>query len=78
VEAGVNLERIGEVLMELGARDFDGAELTQMVRHELGVEQLKAPVYETRGEIDERHLAGVALQREHRFAEKRPAEMHPV
>ena len=49
-----------------------------MAGDELRVEQLEAPKFEPRDEIDERDLARVARSREHALAEEGAAEMHAV
>ena len=45
-----------------------------MRRGELGVEQAKSAGVEPRDQMNQRHLAGIALAREHRLAEKGPTE----
>src|SRR6516164_2821108 len=54
--------------MELVALDLDRPELPQMIGDELRVEQQKAAADQARAQIDERHLAGVALDGEHALA----------
>src|SRR5215831_5372202 len=61
-------ERPFEPGVELVALDLDRAELPQMIGDELRVEQQEAAADQARAQIDERHLAGVALDGEHALA----------
>ena len=55
-----------------------GAELRQMLGDELGVEQAEAAQHQAQHEMDQRHLAGVALAAEHALAEEGAAERDAV
>ncbi len=60
------------------ALDLDGAELLQVLGDELRVEQREAAVDQAGAQIDERHLAGVALGGEHALAEEGAVQRHAV
>lgn len=49
-----------------------------MRRDELAIEKCETAEPQTRHQMRERHLRGVCFAAEHRFAEKGPAELHPV
>lgn len=51
-------------------RDLLGAELAQVLGHELGVQQDKAPGDEPGDQMHQGHLGGVGLPAEHAFAEE--------
>jgi hypothetical protein len=78
VEIALYLKRTAKMLLELGTRNLDCAELLKMARHELRIQHAEAPINQTRGEMDQRDLAGVALKGKHRFPEKRAIQMHAV
>jgi hypothetical protein len=48
-------------LLELGAAHLYGAELAQVLGDELRIQQQEIAIDQPRGEIDQRHLAGVGL-----------------
>ena len=64
--------------MIAGAADLDRAELRQMRRQELGVEQAVAAEPQPRDQMHQRDLAGVGLAAEHALAEERGAERDAV
>jgi len=72
-----NLLRFRRAAVER-ARNLLGAELPQMMRDELGVEQTKAPQSEARHEMGERNLAGIAHAAEHALAEEGAADANAV
>ena len=51
---------------------------SQVLGHELAVEQPEAALDQPRHEMDQRHLRGVALAAEHALAEERGTDRHPV
>ena len=59
-------------------RDFDGAELLQVRREPLGVEEGEAPLAQMFDQREQRDLRGVADMMKHRFAEKRAADRDAV
>src|SRR5262249_14035095 len=62
----------------MGALDLDGAELPQMIGDELRVEQRKTTADQPRAQVDERHLAGIALHGEHALAKICAVQRHSV
>jgi len=56
------------------AADFDAAELRQMGCQKLGVEQTEAAETQPGDQVNECHLARLALAAEHALAEKRRTE----
>src|SRR5258705_17257 len=71
-------QRLGKQAVIAGAGDLDRAELRQMRRQELGIEQSVAAEPQGRHEMDERHLAGGGNPAEHALAEEGGAERHAV
>jgi hypothetical protein len=49
-----------------------------MPREELGIEERESALDHTRGEMDQRHFARIALAREHALAEECSAEAHTI
>jgi len=49
-----------------------------MVGHELAIEQREPGEFQPRDEVSERDLRRVGRAADHRFAEKRSAQRHPV
>lgn len=77
-EVGVLLERSFELGLKRRSVQLDGAELAEMLRHELRVEKREPTTDQPRGEVNKRDLRGVALRREHAFAEECAFERHAV
>ena len=71
-------QRLGQQAVIAGAADLDSAELRQMRRHELRVEQPEIPEPQPRHEMHQRDLAGVGDPAEHALAKKRRAQRDPV
>src|SRR3954452_15377892 len=71
-------QRLGQQAVIAGAADLEDAELRQMRRHELRVEEKIAAEPQARDEMNQRDLAGIADPAEHALAEKRRAERYPV
>lgn len=65
------LQGFRELVMVVGARDFNGAELGQMIRLKLRVKQREPTMTQQGDKIDKRQLACVGAAAEHAFAEKR-------
>src|SRR5260221_100784 len=65
-------------LVILPPRHLDGAEIPEMVGHELGIEQPKSARLEARHQMHECDLGGVARAMEHALAEIGPPERDPV
>src|SRR5665647_1981207 len=64
--------------MEFLAVELDGAELAQVIGHELCVEQSEPAIGEPRGKVDDGDLRGVALVGEHAFPEECAIERNAV
>jgi len=60
------------------ARDLLPAELPEMIRHPLGVQQEIVLPAQPLHQMDEGHLAGIGLMRKHRLSEEGPPQRHPV
>src|SRR5579863_145053 len=71
-------QRLGQEPMIARAGNLDGAELLQMRRQELGVEQPVAAAPQPKDEVGERDLARILDPTEHALAEKSGAERDAV
>ena len=69
MEVGFDVESFLQQPMEFFAIQLRGAELAQVIRHELRVEQLEASARQPGCEVDQGDLRSVALIGEHAFAE---------
>ena len=73
-----HLQRRVELLQIIGTRNFQRAELAQMLGHELDIEQGEASGAQPLVEMDEGDLARVTLARIHALAKERAAERQTV
>src|ERR1041385_5763555 len=77
-EAAVGEQGGFELAVILAAREFARAEHLEMIGHELRVEQHEAARAQSRDQMHERDLRGVAHAVEHALAEEGAAETYPV
>src|SRR3954462_10373795 len=77
-EIAIAAERRFQQLVILASRDFDRTKALEVIGDELSVEQLEAAGPQTRDQVDEGDLGGVARAVEHALAEEGAAERDAV
>src|SRR5262249_54323545 len=77
-EIAITAERRFQQLVILAPRDLNRTKALEVVGDKLGIEQLEAAGPQTRDQMDEGDLGGVARAVEHALAEEGAAERDPV